>query len=107
MRVSERQKREREREKNVSQLNKRGILFLYPDGDRVTLGHFRSNHLCAARHPAPRRDATLRVYAGWLRTSTNHVLRYAKPVTDQNKIAHSVDLSSIPTLHTYFLVYLQ
>ena len=46
--------REREREKDVTWSDNRGILFLHPDGDRVTVSHFRSNYLCAAPSAATR-----------------------------------------------------
>lgn len=46
--------KEREREKDVTWSDNRGILFLHRDGDRVTVGHFRSNYLCAAPSAATR-----------------------------------------------------
>lgn len=47
-------KRKRKREKDVTWSDNRGILFLHRDGDRVTVGHFRSNYLCAAPSAATR-----------------------------------------------------
>lgn len=67
---------------------KHGIVFLHSDEDHVTVIHFRRNYLCSALRVATRRDATrLR------RARTNRVSRYAKAVTDQNKIGFNAALS--------------
>lgn len=64
-----------------------GIVFLHSDGDHVTVCHFRHNYLCPALRAATRRVATrLR------RARTNRVSRYAKAVTDQNKIESNAPL---------------
>lgn len=76
-----RESRSREGAKDVTRRYEHGIVFLHSDEDHVTVIHFRRNYLCLALRVATLRDATrLR------RARTNRVSRYAKAVTDQNKI---------------------
>lgn len=100
-RTAEPRSREGGEGRNAGCCYKHGIVFLHSDEDHVTVIHFRHNYLCPALRVATRHDATrLR------RARTNRVSRYAKAVTDQNKIESNAPLSlslSLPParVHTF------
>lgn len=105
-------KRDRERKRN-SHLNKWGILFLYQDGDHVTLCHFRSNYLLSARRTLQRRDAILRVYAKWFilwpifsfLNTKNEIILFLSTFRTISKLIRFVLFNDISILKSRFIVY--